>query len=95
MTDSVRVQLPEDSDIMASESIRDDILGAMGSSSSLEVDASVVARISTATFQVIIAAASKVKEDDGKFTIVAPSDIFQQSAKLLGLEEILIGTADV
>ena len=84
-----RINLGPVLDIRAAEPLKDVLRKALSKGKPLAVDAASIERMSTPCIQVLIAAATAMKDTDTAFTLMSPSDAFIDSFNELGLFPVL------
>ena len=84
-----RIDLGSVLDIRAAEPLKDVLRKALSKGKPLAVDVASIERMSTPCIQILIAAATSMKEADTAFTLLSPSDAFIDSFNELGLFPVL------
>jgi len=85
-----RITLPPVADLTEAGSLKESLLQALTSGTSVGVDASTVQRISSPYLQVLVAGAqSFAKAGGASMKIVDPSDTFRETVSVLGLLDVL------
>ncbi len=84
-----RIDLGPVLDIRAAEPLKDVLRKALSKGKPLAVDAASIERMSTPCIQILIAAATAMKDTDTAFTLMSPSDAFIDSFNELGLFPVL------
>ena len=84
-----RIDLGSVLDIRAAEPLKEVLRKALSKGKPLTLDAGSIERMSTPCIQVLIAAATALKEAGAVFTLASPSDTFIESFNELGLFPIL------
>ncbi len=80
------VALPQDLDMLSSETLKMRLLELLDGDEPLAIDGSAVLRASSAPIQVIYAAGQSAKEQGRKLELHAPSDALAEAFRDLGLE---------
>ncbi len=84
-----RIDLGSVLDIRAAEPLKNVLRKAISKGKPLTLDVGSVERMSTPCIQVLISAATVMKEAEAVFTIASPSDTFIESFNELGLFPVL------
>lgn len=88
-SDSARLEWRGECCIDALEAPRKQLLGALDAEAGVELDLSGVTRIDTAGLQLLLAFVLEMRGRGRQLLLTKPSEIFSQSARLAGLNELL------
>ena len=80
------VELPQDLDMLSSETLKMRLLESLEGDEPLAIDGSAVLRVSSGPIQVIYAAAQSAKEQGRNLALHTPSEALAEAFRDLGLE---------
>lgn len=81
--------LPKVLDISTAGMLKASLLGVIGDGGTVELDAEQVQRVTTPCLQVFVAASKSLRQNGGELVFLNVPDEFRDTARILGLEEIL------
>lgn len=89
MSNSFKLSLDRNLDISKSEKLKLELINAINKSVDVEIDSSMVDRITTPCIQLIVLADHELSQSNNRLFVSNPSDVFEKAFQDIGLTDML------